>query len=75
MIKDRDHLFLILEVKETSRTTCLQKDPPGSEKEGAMVHPVNFPKTLAVESRLKDAQTQGKVLSQAKVSARPDKPR
>lgn len=54
-IKERDHLFLILEVKETSQTTHVQKGSSGV-REGRgrqpIVHPVNFPETSLLESIL-----------------------
>ena len=69
-IKDRDHLFLILEVKETSGTTHSEMLLRGQGREGhqAIVHIVNFPETLALESILakKCAHTWGRALGQAK---------
>ena len=75
--KGRDHLFLILEVQATARTTHSKKCFSESEKGGApdqrAVFPVNIPETLELESSLvkRWACTQGRALSQAK--ARPSK--
>ena len=37
-IKDRDHILLILEVKETFPTTCAQKGSSEVKREGASPH-------------------------------------
>ena len=64
-------MFLILEVKETSQTTHVQKGSSGV-REGrghqTIIGSVNFSETLALESILakRCTCTQGRALSQAK---------
>lgn len=54
-MKDRNHLFRIPEVKETSGSKHSQKGSKAQRKEGhqSAIHPVNFPETLMLKSTLR----------------------